>query len=237
MEEILRGIVLGGVSYGDNDKILSIYTIEKGTVSAKIKGVKKAGAKLKFASEPFCFAEFVFSVSGDRRTVIGATLIESFYPLRTDLKTFYLASACLEFVKKFAKENIVSKNLFTVLIDALKSLSYGEQSERLKVTLEFFIQGLFLVGYALNLGDCAFCAEKLETRVFFDYQTGAFYHENCKPESAREIRFSTYKALRDLYKLEQSESDLINALKLINYYIERKTDENLKSLKELAEIF
>ena len=58
MEEKLNGIVLSGVSFGENDKILNIFTLEKGTVSAIIKGVKKAGAKLKFASEPFCFAEF-----------------------------------------------------------------------------------------------------------------------------------------------------------------------------------
>ena len=60
MEEKLSGIVLGGVNYGENDKIINVFTLEKGVVSAKIKGVKKAGAKLKFASEPFCFAEFVF---------------------------------------------------------------------------------------------------------------------------------------------------------------------------------
>ena len=66
MEEKLSGIVVGGVNYGESDKILNIFTLEKGMVSAKIKGVKKAGAKLKFASEPFCFAEYVFSKSGDR---------------------------------------------------------------------------------------------------------------------------------------------------------------------------
>ena len=109
MEEILHGIVLGSVSYGDNDKILTVFTLERGSVCAKIKGVKKAGAKLKFASEPFCFAEFVFSKSGERRTVIGASLLDSFYPLRNDLKTLYLASSCLEFVKRFDVENIVSK--------------------------------------------------------------------------------------------------------------------------------
>ena len=63
MEEKLSGIVLGGVNFAENDKILSVFTLEKGVVSAKIKGVKKAGAKLKFASEPFCFAQFIFSKS------------------------------------------------------------------------------------------------------------------------------------------------------------------------------
>ncbi|MBQ0098986.1 MAG: recombination protein O N-terminal domain-containing protein, partial [Firmicutes bacterium] len=46
MEEKLSGIVVSSISYGENDKILNIFTLEKGIVSAKIKGVKKAGAKL-----------------------------------------------------------------------------------------------------------------------------------------------------------------------------------------------
>ena len=57
MEEKLCGIVLSGVNFGENDKILSIFTPDKGVVSAKIKGVKKAGAKMKFAAEPFCCAQ------------------------------------------------------------------------------------------------------------------------------------------------------------------------------------
>ena len=67
MEEKISGIVLGGISFGENDKILNIFTLEKGVISAKIKGVKKAGAKLKFASEPFCFAEFIFMKKGENK--------------------------------------------------------------------------------------------------------------------------------------------------------------------------
>ena len=90
MEEKARGIVLGGVNFGESDKILKIFTLEKGVVSAKIKGVKKAGAKLKFASEPFCLVEFIFSVSSGRRTIIGASLIDSFYPVREDIEKYFL---------------------------------------------------------------------------------------------------------------------------------------------------
>ena len=112
MEEKMSGIVLGGISFGENDKILKIFTLEQGVVSAKIKGVKKAGAKLKFASEPFCFAEFIFSKRGDMRTVIGASLIDSFYPVREDIVKYFASGTVLEFVKRFYKENIASKDAF-----------------------------------------------------------------------------------------------------------------------------
>ena len=47
--EKLSGIVLGGVSVGENDKILNVFTLQQGVVSAKIKGVKKAGANVLVA--------------------------------------------------------------------------------------------------------------------------------------------------------------------------------------------
>ena len=103
MEEKISGIVLSGVNYGESDRIINILT-PNGVVSAKMKSVKKAGAKLKFASEPFCFAEFVFSVGKSLRTVIGASLIDSFYPVRMDIKKLYSASSVLAFAKKFCKE-------------------------------------------------------------------------------------------------------------------------------------
>ena len=237
MEEILHGIVLGGVSYGENDKMLTIFTLNKGLVSAKIKGVKKAGAKLKFASEPFCFAEFVFSKTQERRTVIGASLVDSFYPLRKDFKTLYLASSCVEFVKKFSKENIVSDGLFSSLIEVLKTLAYGEQSVRLKATVEFFLSALSLVGYALSLPFCPVCNDVIEGRVFFEYQRGAFFCADCKSDKAIEVRRGTYLALSNIKTEEILESDYLNALKLIDYYIERKGDESINSLKEIIKMY
>jgi DNA repair protein RecO (recombination protein O) len=237
MEEILHGIVLGGVSYGDNDKILTVFTLERGSVCAKIKGVKKAGAKLKFASEPFCFAEFVFSKSGERRTVIGASLLDSFYPLRNDLKTLYLASSCLEFVKRFDIENIVSKEQFSALVEVLKTLSYGKQEDRLKAVVKFYLTSLSLSGYALNLPFCPICHEEIEGRVFFEYQRGAFFCANCKSDKAIEIRHDTYLAISRIDEEEFKEADYLNALKLIDYYIERKTEESISSLKESIKIY
>ena len=128
MEEKLSGIVLGGVNVGENDKILNVFTLEQGVVSAKIKGVKKAGAKLKFASEPFCFAQFVFAKTGKNRTVIGASLLDSFYPIREDLSKFFCGGALLEYVRKFLKEGIVGEQTFYLLVNTLKEMAYGEKA-------------------------------------------------------------------------------------------------------------
>ncbi len=236
MEEKLNGVVLSGVSVGECDKILNIFTLEKGTVSAKIKGVKKAGAKLKFASEPFCFAEFVFSVRGDKRTVTGASLTDSFYPLRNDVTRFYCGGAVLEYVKKFAKENIVSAELFLSVVNALKRLAYENVNPQ-SALVGFFLNALKISGYALNLTGCADCGKIPNGRIYFDWSSGGFLCEDCFDGSGREINLSTFLALRTIERGEAvDDADAVKCLKLIEFYLAVKPEETLNSLKELIKI-
>lgn len=236
MEEKLSGIVLTGVNYGESDKIINVFTPDKGVVSAKMKSVKKAGAKLKFASEPFCFVEFVFSIGKVGRTVIGASLIDSFYPIRLDLKKLYSASAILTFARKFCKENIDCKDVFLLAVDALKKISYGDGAVE-SCLLEFFCKALHFSGYALDISDCCDREKTNDEKVFFDYHTGSFYCEECYSGGGREILNETYRAIKSAISGGHVESEnAVKGLKLIDFYIESKTDLSIEPLKEVIKM-
>lgn len=235
MEEKLSGIVLGGVNFGENDKILKILTLEKGVISARIKGVKKAGAKLKFAAEPFSFVEFIFSVRGDMRTVIGASFIDSFYPLRENLEKYFCAGAVIEFAKKFYKENVNSTEEFMLTVNALKDIAYGD--DWLKALTCYFINALCDSGFMLSLGKCACCGHEILGKTFFDYRRGGFFCERCFDGVGREINNDTFLALSNVQNGKETQREwLIKALKLIKYYIENRTEEKILSLDELIKI-
>ncbi len=235
MEEKLSGIVLSGVSIGEYDKILNIFTLEKGVVSAKIKGVKKAGAKLKFASEPFCFAEFMFSKTQSKRTVIGASLIESFYELRADIVKYYAGATILETVKKFSMEGIVNQNLFVLTIDSLKGICFTNKSPALAV-IKYLTSALKLLGYGLNLNGCAECGKVINGKTYFDYASGAFYCENCFFGTGKEINNQTFLTLNGIENGENTTENLVKPLMLLDYYLVHKTEENILSLKEFIKI-
>ena len=235
MEEKAEGIVISSVSYGESDKILNIFTPNKGVISAKIKGVKKAGAKLKFAQEPFCFAEFIFTKKGEYRTVIGASLIDTFYPIRESVESLYSASVVLEYIKKFLKENIVSPKLFMLCISTLKNIAYEKKA--LNALTEFLVNALSLSGYALNISNECTCEKKLNDIVYFNYRTGSFVCENCKDEFCRQINFITFATLNSIVKGEDvSREGVIKSLRLLDYYIANKADETIDSLKELIKL-
>ena len=67
MEIKVNALMLRAADYNENDKILTLLTAENGKITAGAKGVKKAGARLKFAAQPFCFAEYILSKKGDLR--------------------------------------------------------------------------------------------------------------------------------------------------------------------------
>lgn len=236
MEEKLNGIVLGGVSYGENDKILNVFTLEKGVVCARIKGVKKAGAKLKFAAEPFCFAEFIFSKTADKRTVIGATLIDSFYPVRENVQKYFCAGAVVEFVKKFYKEEMVDEHEFLLTISALKEIAYTDN--HLSALVKFLIFALKNVGFSLSLENCFNCKNEINGRTFFDYRNGAFLCENCFDGAGREINYITLEALclAEKGQLLDSHEGTKKAIRLLEYYLSNRLEEQLNSIKELINI-
>ena len=236
MEEKLTGLVLSKTDYSENDRIVKIFTLEKGTLSASLKGVKRAGAKLKFASEPFCFAEFLFSERAGKRTVIGASLNDSFYPVREDITKFFAAGAMLEFIRKFAKEEITSPHLFFTAIDGLKEIAYGENSPK-KTLCAFLLKALKISGYALNTDGCFICGTEINGRAFFDPFSGGFLCEKCFNGEGREINFATYATLKKIEKgAPTAEEENSFALRLLDFYIKNKTEEKLNSLQELLKM-
>ena len=232
MEKKLNGIVLRSVSYKDNDAILNIFTLEEGIVSAKIKGVKKAGAKLKFATQPFCFAEFVFSEKSGKRTVIGASLIDSFYSVREDVEKFFAGGVMLEYTRKFLYEGIKNEEHFILLIESLKDLVYGDGNLS-ETLLKFLFSALKLSGYGITNTDCQHCKGRIEGRVFFDYVSGAFCCYDCPHENYREISLTTLQGIEKLFSGQTLQGEeRIKVLRFVDFYLQNKAEVKLKSLEE-----
>lgn len=239
MEEKVNALMIKSVDYGENDKILTLFSVEKGVISAKIRGVKKAGAKLKFAAEPFCFAEYILSGRNGMHSVINASLIDGFFPLRLDIEKFYAAGAAAEFIKRFCPENVVSAGAFFLLTRCLKALAYTDAPPS-HALLAFLTGCLKEIGYGLDLSACAGCGGEV-TRPFFDFSAGAAYCEECRKDGLTEIRLSTYRLLREANSGETpcedyEEESFRRALSLLFKYIRVNTSEELRNLREFLNL-
>lgn len=236
MEIKLNAIALKSVDYRDNDKMITLYSLERGLVGACVRGVKRQGAKLSFCAQPFCFAEYVLSEKGDRLTVTSATELESFYKIRLDLHAFYAGTCVLEYALKFAESDCEGGNTFFAIVDALKKLNYGENLPE-RVLADFLYAQTVASGYSLGGGDCAVCGKpaKKISQAYFDSENAEVLCEECATAGLREIRPETAAALSSVACGEAVDlSSVKYLLKFLNYYFRLKTGEYICALEELT---
>lgn len=226
--------MLRAVDYGENDKILTLLTAERGKICAGIKGVRKSGAKLRYAAQPFCFAEYVLARRGEKYTVINASENESFYDLRTDINKFYAASAAVEAADALTYEGDECREIFYECVKALGEICNGDERSAL---IRFLLFALAQSGYAINADRCGECGASLAgaDRLRFDMNSGSFTCGDCG-DGAGASRV-TYNVIRKMGG-KPYEADLVTpdgekrALRLIREYTAFKLGTAFKSLSE-----
>ena len=228
MEFKTDALVLRSADYRENDRIVTLLTAERGKISAAMRGVKKAGAKLNFASQPFCFAEYVIAEKGGRNTVTGAFLHDGFFALREDISALYAAFCVTEACDLLLYEGMVGEKFLIAAVRALEALAEGGGERAL---VKFLLEALALAGYPVHAGECPVCGKTPKGRMKFDMDGGAFLcggHEGGVPASE-----TTYLAVRAALAREPygGEGNL-RALRLLGAYFSHKTDTSLKTLGE-----
>jgi DNA repair protein RecO len=203
-----------------------------------IRGVKKPKAKLAFAAQPFCFAEYVLAEKGGRYTVTNAYLYDGFFSLRTDIVRYYAACALLEACDRLLVEEEGGEDLFIAAVEALKSLSLTE-TDPAEVLLTFCLVALRETGYMIDLDGCGICGGKVSDNAYFDFSEGYFTCPSC----AVGVRASnsTYQLLRKCAGLTYAEGDTNGgakrALRLVKTYLAEKTEEDYPCFGEFIRLY
>ena len=174
MEDItVVGIVISAMPYREKDKLINLFSVELGKVTAILKGVSAPKSKLKFAGQPFCFGKFELTGSKDFYTVKGVELIDSFFDLTLDYDNYTLASSMLELSSVILKPGIIAENMFLCLIKTLQNIVYNNIDAKLSIA-KFYISVLDMIGYGLNFVACDNCGLKFIGDIKFNSETGTF---------------------------------------------------------------
>lgn len=140
-------LCLKSTLWGESDRIVTLYAAGVGKMSAKIRGCRKAGAKLAAAASPMCFGKYIFTVAAGKYTVTGCDIYETFFDAGRDIEKFYAASAIVEFLDKTQPEYDYNSSLMTLSLSALKSLIYSDKDSS-DVLSQYLTNALTLIGYA-----------------------------------------------------------------------------------------
>ena len=223
MEFTEDALVIRTANYGESDRMITLVSAGRGKFGAAMKGVRKAGAKLNFAAQPFCFAEYTVAERAGRKTVTSASLYDGFYPLREDMTRYYSAICVLEACDALLPEGMPAGGMLVLAVGTLKKLCAGEDY----ALVAFLLDALKLSGYPVELG-----GEGVKNR--FDFSSGTL---SCGGEGAP-VSESTVGMLR--YAAggdgEPSPDGYKRALRLLRSYFSYQTEADLPTVGELLDI-
>src|SRR3954466_14890843 len=78
-------VVLRSMRYSEADRVLHLFTLERGRVNAIAKGVRKTGSRVGARLEPLTRSMLVLHEGrGELHTVTGADIVRSHDPVRAD---------------------------------------------------------------------------------------------------------------------------------------------------------
>jgi DNA repair protein RecO (recombination protein O) len=175
-----EGIVLRSIRYGEADRILHLYTPERGRVSAIAKGVRKTRSRFGGRLEPFFRLQLVLHEGrSDLLTVTSAETVAAHPRLREDARALDGAARACEAVSRIFDDGDPHAGVFHLLGNQLALLDgYPERATRANA-LAFRLKLLLAAGFAPQLAGCASCGEA-EHLVGFSGSAGGVVCAACE---------------------------------------------------------
>ena len=169
----VEAVVLRHADWGEADRLLTLYTRERGKVRAIAKGARKIRSRKAGHLEPFTHVTLQLARGHDLLIVTQADTLDAYLAIHANLiKTSYAAYA-VELLDRFTyEEDTENYHIFRLLTEALARL---EQEADPWLALRYYeVCLLDILGYRPHLFECANCGRqiKAEDQFFSTIQGG-----------------------------------------------------------------
>jgi DNA repair protein RecO (recombination protein O) len=156
-----QAVVLRSMRFAEADRVLHLYTAERGRVNAIAKGVRRTGSRFGGRLEPLTHAALVLHEGrGELHTVSGADIVRSHAAVRDRPAAREVAAIGAEAMLKLHVEPEPQPQVFAGLVRFLRVLETHEVDDdpaQDPVGLAFQLKLLMLAGYLPHLNACAGC--------------------------------------------------------------------------------
>jgi len=220
-----EAVVLRSMRYGEADRILHVYTPNRGRVSAIAKGVRRARSRFGGRLEPFFRLHIeLHEGRGELLTVTGAQTLDGYARLRGDAHALDAAARACDAVGRLFETSEPHPGVFNLLCRKLALLNEAPAQATRASALAFRLKLLVAAGLAPQLGACAGCGEP-EHLVGFSGAAGGVVCSACEAgafplgEPAHEFMAQA---------LAQPLSEVLDAEERVLGQVERAVNETLE---------
>ena len=227
---------------GEADRVLHVYTADRGRVGAVAKGVRRTKSRFGARLEPLSHVELMLHQgSGELQTVTGADLRASHHEAREDPYRLAVGLIGAEAMLKLFTEQEGNERAFTALTRFLDRLDEIPSRTAARpaldpLVLSFQLKLLWLSGYMPHLDSCVECGV-LDGLVGYLPTAGGAVCRACgsgtialSPEGLRGIRTLVATPMADAHDASLPDRGAREALALVTASYEHHGGFRLRTL-------
>jgi DNA repair protein RecO (recombination protein O) len=155
-----EAIVLRSIRYGEADRVLHLYTPDRGRVGAVAKGVRRVKSRMGGRLEPLSRVRLVLHQGrGELCTVSQADTLQSYASLRDRRGSLERGVQACEAVLRLLDSTEANAPAYNLLCHELALLDASADAAGRAHALSFRIKLLLAAGFAPELASCATCGE------------------------------------------------------------------------------
>lgn len=193
------GIVIKEGATGEQDRIVTVLTRDRGVIKAFANGARNPKNKNVSSTGLLCYSDFLINKTQKGVYVIReATAKEVFFSLRSDIVRLSLAQYFAELTYELSPREEDSSEYLSLLLNSVYLLMKGEKNLRqIKSVIE--MRMLSIAGYMPSVVACGSCGSFESEVMYFSEFTGELFCENCKPlEITRKLPLGVVTAIRHI---------------------------------------
>lgn len=174
----VNAVVLRHLEFGEADRILTLYTLERGKLSAIAKGVRKIKSRKAGHLMPFTHVDLFLAKGHGLDVVVQAQAIRTFENLRANLVLTAYTAYVVELIDRFSYEESENRQLYKLFTETLNRL---DQCDQPSTTVHYFeVHLLDQLGFKPELNHCVGCGEPIKPEnQFFSARLGGALCPRC----------------------------------------------------------
>ena len=234
---VTDAINLKSYNLSEADRIIVMYSKEKGLIKGVAKGVKKPKSKLGARMDLLVANTLMLHKGKNLDTICQAETINSFIKTRQDIDKIFYSSYVTEVVHNFGVEDDPSSvAIYDLLYKTLNAISIANSKiQTLLAVIKFQLKMMQNCGFSLEFDSCLSCRKSIqEENMFLIPNLGGVVCKTCAIKLPHKKKQLPHK-LRDFFK-----AMLNNAFEENSYYEQNATEKvclvSFEALKEYIEL-